>query len=86
VPAQQLPHPLGRVTDVEQAADQRLDPAQSLAPVTGEPVRQRPLPQFQLQPRPLLRAQLSRDTGPLDLRARSRRPAVADATAAPSPR
>jgi len=48
----------GRVLVEEQLADQRLDPAQRPPLVTGEPVRQRPFPQLQLQPCPLLRAQL----------------------------
>jgi len=58
VPAHQLPGALDRVPDVEQPADQRLDPAQRPALVTGEPVRQRAFPQLLLQPGPLLRAQL----------------------------
>ena len=58
MPAHQLPHPFDGVPDVEQLADQRLDPAQRPPLVTGEPVRQRPFPQLQLQPCPLLRAQL----------------------------
>jgi hypothetical protein len=57
VPAHQLPGPLDGVTDVEQLADQRLDPAQCPALIPGEPVRQRALPQLELQPGPLLRAQ-----------------------------
>ena len=57
MPAHQLPHALGRVADVEQAADQRLDPAQRPPLVISEPVRQRPFPQLGLQPGPLLRAQ-----------------------------
>jgi hypothetical protein len=44
VPAHQLPHSLGRVADVEQPPDQRLDPAQRPPLVISEPVRQRPLP------------------------------------------
>jgi hypothetical protein len=54
MPAHQLPGPLDRVADVEQLADQRLDPAQRPALVPGEPVRQRAFPQFLLQPGPLL--------------------------------
>jgi hypothetical protein len=65
-PAHQLPGALDRAADADQLADQRLDPAEGPALVPGEPVRQRPLPQFGLQPGPLLRAQPSRDTGPLD--------------------
>ena len=57
VPAHQLPGALDGVPDVEQLADQRLDPAQRPALVPGEPVRQRALLQFGLQPGPLLRAQ-----------------------------
>ena len=57
MPAHQLPGPLDGVADVEQLADQRLDPAQRPALVPGEPVRQRALPQLGLQPGPLLRAQ-----------------------------
>jgi len=40
---------------VEQLADQRLDPAQRPALVNGEPLHQRPLPQFLFQPGPLMR-------------------------------
>ena len=58
MPAHQLPDALGGVPDMEQAADQRLDPAQGPSLVSGEPVCLRPLPQFQFQPAPLLRAQL----------------------------
>ena len=58
MPAHQLPDALGGVPDMEQAPDQRLDPAQGPPLVSGEPVCQRPLPQFQFQPGPLLRAQL----------------------------
>jgi hypothetical protein len=57
MPAHQLPHALGRVADVEQLPDQRLDPAQRPPLVIGEAVRQRPFPQLQLEPGPLLRAQ-----------------------------
>ena len=57
MPAHQLPGPLDGVLDVEQLADQRLDPAQRPALVPGEPVRQRALPQLELQPRPLPGAQ-----------------------------
>jgi hypothetical protein len=42
---------------MEQATDQRLDPAQRPPLVMSEPVRQRPLAQLGLQPGPLLRAQ-----------------------------
>ena len=72
MPAHQLPHSLEGVADVEQLADQRLDPAQRPALVPGEPVRQRALPQLELQPGPLLRAQLlprHRPPGPQRLRA-----------------
>ena len=72
MPAHQLPHPLGGVPDVEQPPDQRLDPAQGPPLVPGEPVRQRPLPQFQLEPGPLLRAEFllrHRPFGPQRLRA-----------------
>jgi len=58
MPAHQLPHPLRGVPDVEQAPDQRLDPAQRPPLVIREPVRQRPLTQLGLQPGPLPRAQL----------------------------
>ena len=58
MPAHQLPDALGGVPDMEQAPDQRLDPAQGPPLVSSEPVCQRPLPQFQFQPGPLLRAQL----------------------------
>jgi hypothetical protein len=72
VPAHQLPHPLDGVPDVEQLADQRLDPAQRPALVPGEPVRQRALPQLELQPRPLLRAQpLPRHRAPRSERVRA---------------
>ena len=57
MPAQQPPGALDGVTDVEQLADQRLDPAQGPPLVPGEPVRQRALPQLQLQPGPLPRRQ-----------------------------
>ena len=57
MPAQQLRGALDGVADVEQAADQRLDPAQRPPLVMSEPVRQRPFPQLSLQPGPLLRAQ-----------------------------
>ena len=57
MPAHQLRGALDGVPDVEQAADQRLDPAQRPPLIGGEPVRQRPFPQFQLEPGPLLRAQ-----------------------------
>ncbi len=57
MPAHQLRGALHGVPDVEQAADQRLDPAQRPPLVMSEPVRQRPFPQLQLQPGPLLRAQ-----------------------------
>ena len=57
MPAHQLPGPLDGVPDVEQLADQRLDPAQRPALVPGEPVRQRAFPQLGLQPGPLLRAE-----------------------------
>src|SRR5258706_16481001 len=43
VPAHQLPDALDGVPDVEQLPDQRLDPAESPALVTGEPVGQRGL-------------------------------------------
>ena len=43
---------------MEQPADQRLDPAQRPPLVMSEPVCQRALPQLELQPGPLLRAQL----------------------------
>jgi hypothetical protein len=65
MPAHQLPHTLDGVADVEQHADQRLDPAQRPAPVPGEPVRQRAFPQVGLQPGPLLRARLLPRHGPL---------------------
>jgi hypothetical protein len=42
VPAHQSPGALDGVADVEQLADQRLDPAQGPPLVPGEPVRQRP--------------------------------------------
>ena len=58
MPAHQLPRPLGRVADVEQPPDHRLDPAQRPPLVISEPVRQRTFPQLGLQPRPLPRAQL----------------------------
>jgi len=51
--AHQLPGALHGVPDVEQLADQRLDPAQRPALVPGEPVRQRPFAQLGLQPQPL---------------------------------
>ncbi len=57
MPAHQLPGALDGVPDVEQLADQRLDPAQRPALVTGEPVHQRAFPQLSLQPGLLLRAQ-----------------------------
>jgi hypothetical protein len=57
VPPHQLPHSLGGVADVEQLADQRLDPAQRPPLIGGEPMRQRPLPQLGLQPGPLPRAE-----------------------------
>ena len=57
MPAHQLPGALHGVPDVEQLADQRLDPAQRPALVPGEPVRQRPFAQLGLQPRELLRTQ-----------------------------
>ena len=57
MPAHQLGGALDRVADVEQAADQRLDPAQRPPLVMSEPVRQRPFPQLGLQPGPLLRAE-----------------------------
>ena len=66
MPAQQPPGALDGVADVEQLADQRLDPAQGPALVPGEPVRQRALPQLQLQPGPLPRRQPLPDTGPRD--------------------
>jgi len=47
VPAHQLSGPLDGVPNVEQTADQRLDPAQLPSPVIYEPVRQWPFPQFQ---------------------------------------
>lgn len=56
MPAQQLPRALHGVPDVEQLADHRLDPAQRPPLIAGEPVRQRAVAQFGLQPRPLLRA------------------------------
>ena len=57
MPAQQPPGALDGVADVEQLADQCLDPAQGPALVPGEPVRQRAFPQLQLQPGPLPRRQ-----------------------------
>src|SRR5207244_4415375 len=48
---------LDGVPDMEQPPDQGLDPAEGPPLVTGEPVRQRPLPQLEFQPGPLLRAQ-----------------------------
>ena len=58
VPVQQLADALDGVPEVEQPADQRLDPAQRPALVVGEPVRQRPPVQFGFQPRPLCGGQL----------------------------
>ncbi len=55
MPAHQLPDALDGVPDVEQLPDQRLDPAESPALVTGEPVGQRAFPQLGFQPRKLLR-------------------------------
>ena len=69
--AHQLPHPLGRVADVEQPPGQRLDPAQRPPLVISEPVRQRPPGQPGFQPGPLLQAQLlprHRSPGPQRLR------------------
>jgi len=69
MPAHQLPRALDGVPDVEQLADQRLDPAQRPPLIPGKPMRQRPLPQLGFQPRELPRGQPSRDTGPLDFSA-----------------
>jgi hypothetical protein len=57
MPAHQLRRALDRIADMEQAADQRLDPAQRPPLIGGEPMRQRAFPQLGLQPGPLLRAQ-----------------------------
>jgi hypothetical protein len=61
MPTHQLPGVLHGVPDVEQLADQRLDPAQRPALIPGEPVRQRPFAQLGLQPRELLRTQPLRE-------------------------
>jgi hypothetical protein len=70
VPVHQLPHSLGGVADMEQLADQRLDPARRPPLVTGEPVCQRPFPELLLQPGPLLRAQLLPRYRPFGLQGR----------------
>ena len=57
MPPQQLPGALHRVTDVEQPANQRLNPAECPPLVISEAVRQRLPPQFSFQPRPLGRRQ-----------------------------
>src|SRR5256885_340815 len=66
--------PLGRVADVKQPPDQRLDPAQGPPLVVSEPVGQRAFPQLQLEPGPLPRAQLLPRHRPL--RPERPRPAV----------
>ena len=66
MPAHQLPGALGGVPDVEQLADQRLDPAQGPALVPGEPVRQRAFPSSSSSRAHCCGLSRSRDTGPFD--------------------
>lgn len=69
VPAHQFPGAPDGVPDVEQLADQRLDPAQRPPLVTGKPVSQRAFPQLGFQPRELLRGQPLPRHRPLDFSA-----------------
>ncbi len=84
MPAHQLPGALHGVPDVEQLADQRLDPAQRPALVPGEPVRQRPFAQLTSSRENCCGLSRSRDTGPRDFSASAPPSARTAATGGPT--